>query len=132
METTKLYTIAESNGITVDRFNMKLNGSASVFMDDKYFIAVDSSLCGKKEKVSLAHEMGHCLTGSFYNIYAPLDIRKKHERRADCWAIKKLVPKSVYKMALRHGIDTLYELSEYFGVTCEFMQKAIDYYKENK
>ena len=130
METKRLYNIAEKGGITVDRFNMEQNGSASVLMDTSCYIAVDQKLCGRKEKVSLAHEIGHCVTGSFYNIYAPLDIRKKHELKADRWAIKKLIPKTTYRRVIKHGIDNLYDLAEYFDVTTDFMQKAIDYYSE--
>lgn len=131
METNKLYAFAAKSGVTVDRFSMKENGSASVAVGERLFIAVDPKLMGRSEKVCLAHELGHCATGSFYNIYSPLDIREKHERRANCWAIRKLVPKTRYYLAIKSGIDTLYSLAEYFEVTPEFMQKAVDYYKEN-
>ena len=131
MKTNRLYTIAEQNGITVDRFPLNKTGSASVVMDNRYYIAVDNNLAGRKEKVYLAHEVGHCMTGSFYNIYAPLDIRKKHEVRADRWAIKKLIPRSAFKKAIKDGADTLFALSEFFEVTPDFMQKAIDYYSNN-
>ena len=130
MKTNRLYALAVKYGVTVDRFSMRNNGSASVFMDGGYYIAMDPALTGRCEKVSLAHEMGHCVTGSFYNVYAPLDIRRKHERRADLWAIKKLVPESKYKKALRRGVDNLFTLAEYFEVTPDFMKKAVDYYKK--
>ncbi|MBR3144415.1 MAG: ImmA/IrrE family metallo-endopeptidase [Clostridia bacterium] len=131
METNRLYAIAEKNGITVDRFDMQKTLSASVVMDNRCYIAVDNCLSGRKEKVSLAHEVGHCVTGSFYNMYAPLDIRKKHEKRADRWAIKKLIPRSAFKKAVKGGADNLFALSEFFEVTPDFMQKAIDYYSNN-
>ena len=81
------------------------------------------------EKVKLAHELGHCETGAFYNMYAPLDIRAKHEHRADKWAIKKLVPKDELKQACK-SCRNRFELAEYFGVTEDFMQKALDYYRQ--
>lgn len=130
METNKLYKLAVKNGVTVDRFPMSENFSASVVMGSKYFIAVDNNLSGAEEKVCLAHEMGHCITGSFYNIYAPLDIREKHEHRANCWAIKKLVPEQKLFSACKNGYDNIYSLAEFFGVTPDFMQKAVNYYKE--
>ncbi len=130
METIKLYRLAEKHGVKVDRFNVKSNSSVSVKYGKNLFIAVDNDLSGAKEKVCLAHELGHCETGSFYNIYSPLDIRGKHEARADKWAIKKLVPKNRFSAALKSGYDNVYSLAEYFGVTADFMQKAVDYYKE--
>lgn len=81
------------------------------------------------EKVKLAHELGHCETGSFYNVYSKYDIRAKHERRADKWAIKKLIPADELKEAYKY-CNNRWELSEYFGVTEDFMQKALDYYAQ--
>jgi len=40
------------------------------------------------ELYQLAHELGHCECGAFYNRYSPFDLVGKHERRADCWAKK--------------------------------------------
>ena len=82
-----------------------------------------------EEKVKLAHELGHCETGSFYNRWAMLDVRQKHENRADKWAIRKLVPESDLDRALRDGHTELWDLAEQFGVTEDFMQKAVWYYR---
>ena len=64
------------------------------------------------------------------SIYAACDVRAKHEYAADKWAIKKLVPKDELEEAVKHGFTESWELSEYFDVTVPFMQKAINYYKE--
>ncbi len=131
METNKLYCIAEKQGVTVDRLNAKENLSVSVKLGDNCFVCIDSDLSGASEKVCLAHELGHCVTNSFYNVYSPLDIRGKHEKRADKWAIKKLVPKTVFERAIKNGYDNIYTLAEYFGVTADFMQKAVEFYIPN-
>lgn len=130
MELNKLYGIAQREGVSVDRYRLPENVSVSAKCGDKLYVGIDNGVSGADEKVCLAHELGHCLTLSFYNIYSPLDIRGKHERKADNWAIKKLVPKTRYKNAIRSGYDSVYLLSEYFGVTADFMQKAIDYYQK--
>ena len=92
------------------------------------FVAIDQSVNSAEERVCLAHEMGHFETMSFYNMYSPLDVRGKHERRADRWAIEKLVPKKDYVAALKNGYTELHELAEYFGVTEEFMKKVAEFY----
>ena len=130
MSINNLYRIAEKQGITIDRFSLKENGSVSVKDGDRLFVGLDEALTGASEKVCLAHELGHCQTLSFYNMYSPFDIREKHEKKADRWAIKKLVPKTVFLKALRGGYDNIYSLAEYFGVTTDFMQKAVDYYNQ--
>ena len=130
MKTNELYRIAERDGITVDRFLLDKNKSVSLCMNSRLFVGLDGALGGADERVCLAHELGHCETMSFYNIYSPCDIRGKHERRANIWAIKKLIPKSKFFWALRHGYEDIYTLAEYFDVTPEFAKKTAEYYGE--
>ena len=129
MKTSRLYSIADRDKITVDRTSLKANNSVSLNLSGNLFIALDSGLTGAKERVCLAHELGHCETMSFYNMYSPCDVRGRHEYRANRWAINNLIPHAQYKKALRRGYTDIYSLAEYFGVTAEFMQKAVDYYK---
>ena len=80
------------------------------------------------ERVHLGHELGHCVTGSFYNRYAKMDIRQKHENRADKWAIRKLIPVEKLDTAVAEGHTELWDLADYFGVTEDFIKKAVCYY----
>ena len=126
-----LYRYAEQQDIDVDWVSMELATSLSVPLPDgRYAIAINpwkmTSL--DMETVCLAHELGHCETGSFYNQYAVCDIRKKHENRADKWAIRRLVPRAEYESALADGCTELSELADRFGVTPEFMRKAVCLY----
>lgn len=92
-------------------------------------IFLSRSLCGVQEKESLAHELGHCEYGGFYNRYSKYDIRAKAERRADKWAFSKLVPYGQLMEAVHQGFTEVWELAGYFDVSCEFMSRAIEYYK---
>lgn len=129
MTITKLYDLAAQNKI--DIFPFELNGCESLSLLDNgdCFVAINPYKIENNadEKVKLAHELGHCTMGAFYNIFSPIDIRSKHERTANKWAIKKLIPEDELKEACVF-CNNRYELSEYFGVTEEFMQKALDYY----
>ncbi len=129
MKTNRLYNIAEQNGIAVDRAPLTHNKSFSMAINDKMYVALDGNISGAQERVCLAHELGHCETAGFYNIYSPIDIRGKYERRADLWAIKRLVPKTRYQSAIKK-FDNIFSLAEHFDVTAEFMQKAVDYYSK--
>lgn len=129
MKTDKLYRIADGAGIKVERTDLPLNRSVSVQMDNRSFIGLDQRLSHAEERVCLAHELGHCETMSFYNFYSPLDIRAKHENRANGWAIKKLIPKRAFQNALRNGYRDIFSLAEYFEVTEDFMQKAVEFYQ---
>lgn len=127
-----LYALAEQNNVMIDCYDFDLQTSMSVSIDGDCFIGINPIRLNTdiEEKINLAHELGHCMTGSFYNRYSKLDIRAKHEHRADKWAIKKLIPKDELKKAINGGRETLYELAEYFNVTESFMQKALDFYRE--
>lgn len=130
METTELYEMADTNRIEVMWLALPLNGSISVTDSEQYFIGIDPDICenSAEERVHLAHELGHCMTGSFYNIYSNLDIREKHENRATKWAIKRLIPFDELVKCLDDGIVHKWELAEIFNVTEDYVDKAFSLY----
>lgn len=129
MTLNNLYDIAARDNITVYSYDLGGYDCLSLLDNNKCYIAIDPFKLKSEaeELVKLAHELGHCETGAFYNQYALLDIRAKHETRADKWAIKKLIPKDELVKAYRYCTNR-WELSEHFGVTEDFMQKVLDYY----
>ncbi len=133
METEKLYKLAEELDIKLDFFPLPLNKSIAVNLDNRCYIAMDprAVITPAEERVCLAHEIGHCDTGSFYNIYSPFDLRTKHEQRADKWAINKLIPLCELKAAMKQGCLDTAALADHFSVTEDFIKKAIKYYTGN-
>ena len=126
-----LYEYAEDQGIDVDWVPLEQATSLSIPLPDgSYAIAVNPWKLDtlEQETVCLAHELGHCKTGSFYNRHAALDIRQKHENRADKWAIQRLIPLSELDAARADGHTELWDLAEYFGVTEDMMRKALCWY----
>lgn len=104
------------------------NGSVSIWDgQNSYVIGMDASALdgGAQERVHLAHELGHCVTGSFYNRYTPFDSRLRHEYRADKWAVRRLIPAEALDEAVAAGYTEIWALAEHFGVTEEFMRKAV-------
>lgn len=131
MNLIDLYSYVEQHNIDIDWFSMQRAKSLSVPLPNgKYGIAVDPWKVKdiQEELCCIAHEAGHCITGSFYNKYAACDVRQKHENRADKWAIKRLVPASELDEALSEGHTEIWDLAEYFGVTEDFMRKAVCWY----
>ena len=131
-ELLELYNLADEHGIPVYWFDLNTAESLSCRLGDgNNAIAMNpwSMTTIADEKVKLAHELGHCETDSFYNRYSPFDIRAQHENRADRWAIKKLIPKDELRAAVACGYTNVWELSEIFNVTENFMKKAIEYYE---
>ena len=127
----ELYEFAENHNIDVDWVPLTASKSLSMpFPDGSYGIAVDPWKMDtlEIETVLLSHELGHCMTGSFYNKYATCDVRRKHENRADKWAIQNLISEEELDDAVADGYADIWSLAEHFNVTEDFMRKAVCWY----
>ncbi len=129
MTLLSLYRRAEEQGIEIDDVPMRQIESVAY---PEGWIALDSQKIETRseEKVVLAHEIGHIETGSFYNVYSRFDLLEQHENRADKRAIQMLMPIKRLKRVLRAGIRDVWELAEYFGVTEDFVEKAMELYED--
>ena len=121
-----LYTQAEKQNIPILFYPMPGCGSMSVQLPGGS-CAIGMDVAPQAEAVErehLGHELGHCMTGSFYNIYAVADLRERQENRADKWAIRRLIPVEALDDAIAAGHTELWDLAEFFGVTESFLKKA--------
>ena len=116
-ELSTLYRRAEELNIPVLHFPLPLTGSVSC-MDGTGNCAIGLDLPHRRSRnelrVRLAHELGHCVTGSFYNRCSPWDVRRLHENRADKYAVQ--------------GHTEPWDLADYFGVDEDFLKKAVCLY----
>lgn len=130
METAKLFQEAQDSNIPIMYLNIPKNGSMCVQTDIRCYIGMDYDVLVDEAdmRVHLAHELGHCKTGSFYNRWAARDIRQKHEHRADKWAIQKMISEQELDEAVAKGCNEMWQLAEYFNVTEDFIRKAVCLY----
>lgn len=131
MDTDELYEIAAQEHIPVDCFELgKREALSFMDTDGKCYIAIDHrKLRGARdEKMKLAHELGHCCTGAFYNQWAPADCRRRHENTADKWAIRHFLSENDLDDAVARGYTEIWQLADFFDVSEEFMKKAICLY----
>ena len=130
-ELSTLYRRAEELNIPVLHFPLPLTGSVSC-MDGTGNCAIGLDLPHRRSRnelrVRLAHELGHCVTGSFYNRFSPCDIRKLHENRADKFAVRTLIPEAALNEAVSQGCTEPWELADRFGVDEAFLKKAVCLY----
>ncbi len=131
IELSTLYRRAEQLNIPVHHIPLPLTGSVSC-MDREGNCAIGLDLPHRRTRnelrVRLAHELGHCTTGSFYNRYSPCDIRKAHENRADKYAVAALISEEELDEAVAAGITEPWALAEHFGVDEDFLKKAVCLY----
>ena len=127
----ELYRLAQKQNIAVLRYPMAENGSMSVQLPDGgQYIGMDERVMdgGVQERVHLSHELGHCMTGSFYNRASPLDVRQKHENHADYWMITHLAPADKLARLMGQGQTEAWQLAESLGVSQSLVEKALRLY----
>ena len=78
----------------------------------------------KDERQYLAHDIGHCVKGAFYNPYSDFDCISQKEYRADAAATRFLVPQLDLEIALQTGNTELWQLCEYFEVDEKYIRLA--------
>jgi hypothetical protein len=126
-----LYDMAEENGITVDAFHINTVPSMSLKdAEGDCYIAVDPMQLETRvqETERLAHEMGHCMTDSFYNERLPLFTRGRMERRANKWAVHRLVPLDTLIGVIERGYVEKWEIAEELSVTESMVNDAFRIY----
>ena len=130
MKTASLYRYARNHGHSVLQTKLNRVNSLSVLLDDgSCVIGIDrTNLTEAQERTQLAHEIGHCETGSFYSRYIKVDSRQRHENRADKWAIQKMISEEALDDAVAQGYTETWNLAEHFNVTEEFIKKAVCLY----
>ena len=126
-----LYETADGLGLQICYFPMERLTALST-PDGFIGMDVDKLEDSAQEAVCLAHEMGHCLTGSFYTTDSDTALRRRCEERADRWAMGQLVPLEELKGLLKRGVTRPDELAEHFGVPEQFLRKCVQFYKEAK
>lgn len=127
----EIYHIANQENIVVDRFALSSREALSIMDGDgECYIVIDPRKIRSEidERTKMAHELGHCVTGSFYNQYSNYDCRQKHENRADKWAVKQLIPVDQLDDAIAAGHTEIWDLADYFGITEDLAKKAVCYY----
>lgn len=128
MTIEQLCTIARERGIKIYDYPMtELRAvalcSGHIAMDRRKF---DSDT---EYKCVLAHEIGHCETGTFYTVDTGTKEKDLCEYRANRAAAEMLVPLSELRKAMHKGILFANTLARMFDVTVEFAELALELFE---
>lgn len=123
-----LYRRAAADGIEIIEVHTR-EIEAAAFEEGFIFLDPNKFANEIEMKCALAHEIGHCETGSFYNIHCPYDLWERCERKANKRAAEILMPLKQVIRAMHHGCTTVWALAQKFEVTEEFAQIALDIYE---
>ena len=129
MTLLQLYERARADGIEIDEIPLR-ELRAVAFPEG--WIAIDPSKFDTQTefKCELAHEIGHCETDSFYNVFSPYCLREQCEYQANKRAAAILMPYADVVRAVILGCVTVWALADYFDVTETFAQMALRIYSD--
>lgn len=127
---TYLYDVANEHNCYITQNRTKASKSFVMETNDTYYINIDASRIetSAERKVCLAHELGHCISGTTYTINHSSLYRGSAEYRADYRGAQLVIPIEDLKKCVGNGIIEKYELAEYFNVTEEFVERALYIY----
>lgn len=126
-----LLGIAEELNCTVTHKKTKGCVSFIIEFNDNYYINIDTRKLESEieQRVCLAHELGHCISGTTYTInHSPL-YRGAAEYRANFRAAQLIVPIDCLLECLSNGIYEKHILAEHFSVSEDFIDTALTIYK---
>lgn len=114
----------------VEIINMRFKGKLKGLYGDSV-IAIDPRIETYKErKCVLVEEIGHHYK-TVGNITDNTKLEnRKQEKLARNWGYEKLVSIKHIIQAHEYGCKTAYEMAEYLDVTQEFLEEAIQHYRE--
>ena len=124
----ELEQMAFDEGVPIDYVNFKSNRLAGLYIDGS--VALKSGMSSTKTADTLAEELGHHYT-TVGNILDQTNIdARRQEKKARLWAYDKRIGLSGIIQGFRHQCHSRYDLAECLGVTEEFLQEALECYRE--
>ena len=128
MTIEQLYALAADRNIEIDDFPLKKLRAVSI---SEGWIAIDRRkfTSDTEYKCALAHEIGHCVTDSFYNLHTSVPVKELIERQANRFAAELLVPFAELRRAFNRGILFNRILARMFDVTLEFINMVLELFE---
>lgn len=114
--------------IVTEKFDLSDTRLKGLYCDA--FIAIDKNLTEADKACVLAEELGHHATTYGNIIDQSSVINRKQERRARVWAYYLMLQFEDIIRAYEHGCQSRYDIAEYLNISEEFLQDAINYYKD--
>lgn len=124
----KLANEACEDGIDVIDYRFGSNRIKGLYCDGT--IAVDPSLSTNERSCVLAEELGHHYTTHGDIIDLSVTENRKQERRARLWAYDKKIGLKKLIKSFEHGCRSSHEIAEFLEVTEEFLQEAVECYRQ--
>lgn len=126
-----LYNKIIENNISLFDYRIPNTCGATIEIDNFYGIFIDYEKIKSlyDEFNCVAHEYGHCISGSTHKLFSKLDLVEKHEYKANKQAILELLPETMIMEAVNKGCQEAWQIAEYLNMPQDFVENAIKLYK---
>ena len=130
----ELELCAESYGLTVDYNTLEksdiLDGLC-IEVEKRCIVLINKHRTVLEQTVALAEEIGHYLRTHGDIVRQETVTQRKGERYGREFSYQMLLPVGDVETAFEDGVRDLGELSERFGLPCEFVREAILHYQHH-
>ena len=123
-----LYHIIDKEKLKFHEFDLSSINLKGLYFDD--YILLDKSIETTAERTCiLAEELGHYYTTTENILDQGLLHNQKEELKARRWAANKLIDPNRFVDAFKVGVRNRWELSEFLGLTEEFIEESLVHMK---
>ena len=109
--------------------------AAATIRDGKWYcVSLDFSQIKtiKDLNTILLHESGHLRTGALHKVDSPYQLVAQAEYRANADSFDHFLPPEEIVFAMKRGYTEPWQLSEWFNISEDYINKALHYWKECK
>ena len=110
-----------------------INGKAVTIKDENtkdYGIFYENNFSDTNEEFCvLAHEYGHCESGTTHKLDSEFQLIGQHENRANRAAVYEFLPVEKIKDAFKHKYFDYWEIADYLDLPEPFIIMAIEIYR---
>ena len=133
-ELSKFYSYCRQNDVDIIPYSGSPSAGATLRDGEHYAVFLDFTKIQttRRYRGVCAHELSHLATGALHRPASPYDLAERNEYRANRHFAQQYLPVKELKEAFRLGFKELWELSEYFDLPEEDIQKALQYWTESR
>lgn len=128
---TTLYNMLQEDSIFLESHKVTDHKAVTLRMNREYYaVFVDYNKIETLEDEFnvVAHEYGHCASGTTHKLDSPFDFISRNEYRANRCAVHKFLPFEKYKEACDYGCYEFWEFAEYLDLPEKFVRLAYEVY----
>lgn len=133
-EISDFYDYCKQHRVDVIPYDRCPQPGATIRDQDFYAVFLDFSRIHSTRLLRgvCLHEMGHVATGALHKVSSPYELAERSEQRACRWAAEHYLTESAFREAFREGYRELWQLSEYFDLPEQDVQRALNYWTTQK